>query len=298
MKLIGYALGASLLMTAAAHAGTVYNTTLAPIPGTTTDANGTRTTNAGAQESAPPVLNTWEQANVGGGATVGITTNYAQSGNGSAYLATTSSSSQADLVDYITAYTSPVALSTLTNASFDFYRSSSSTVDANLAPVMRLDMKIDGNYAGSLVFENVYQNQTASPTDTWTTLSADLTHGIFWATNSALGPTQAAANGGQKTLQQWIDANAGHTLGVYGIEVGVGSGWTGSFSGAVDNVTADFSNGPQVSANFEVATAAVSAAPEPGAWVLMLGGVGMLGAMMRIVKARRDEDAVAEIATA
>ena len=36
--------------------------------------------------------------------------------------------------------------------------------------------------------------------------------------------------------------------------------------------------------------ATVSAAPEPGAWALMLGGVGMLGVMLRMAEGRRRED--------
>lgn len=39
-------------------------------------------------------------------------------------------------------------------------------------------------------------------------------------------------------------------------------------------------------------SAAVSAAPEPGLWVLMFGGVGILGAMLRVVQARRRDDEV------
>ena len=45
-------------------------------------------------------------------------------------------------------------------------------------------------------------------------------------------------------------------------------------------------------------TSTVSAAPEPGAWALMLGGVGILGAFLRLTHARRREDEVKNIATA
>ena len=43
---------------------------------------------------------------------------------------------------------------------------------------------------------------------------------------------------------------------------------------------------------------AVSAAPEPETWALFLGGVGLLGGMMRIARARRREDERKNIATA
>ncbi len=42
----------------------------------------------------------------------------------------------------------------------------------------------------------------------------------------------------------------------------------------------------------------VSAAPEPGTWALMFGGIAMIGGMLRVAKARRREDEVAAIATA
>ena len=45
-------------------------------------------------------------------------------------------------------------------------------------------------------------------------------------------------------------------------------------------------------------SSAVSAAPEPGTWALLLGGIGMLGGMMRAAKARRREDELKSIATA
>ena len=41
----------------------------------------------------------------------------------------------------------------------------------------------------------------------------------------------------------------------------------------------------------------VSAAPEPSAWALMLGGVAFLGAMLRVQRARRREDEVSGLAT-
>ena len=41
-----------------------------------------------------------------------------------------------------------------------------------------------------------------------------------------------------------------------------------------------------------------SAAPEPGTWALMFGGIAMIGGMLRIAHARRRENEVAGIATA
>ncbi|MBS0362007.1 MAG: PEP-CTERM sorting domain-containing protein [Proteobacteria bacterium] len=139
---------------------------------------------------------------------------------------------------------------------------------------MRLSLTDNGNYAGSLVLEYHYQNQTDAPTGQWITLSATLNSGIFWATNAQLGPTQAAADGGEKTLSQWLAGNPGEDIEVTGVSIGIGSGQAGGFSGAVDHVTYDFAGGP--SANFDFQTV-----PEPSAWALMILGFGGVGAAMR-----------------
>ncbi|GGB38299.1 hypothetical protein GCM10011380_29630 [Sphingomonas metalli] len=276
-----------------AFAATTENTSLQNINGvygagvasTETDATGTRTTvvgPAGGANRASGTLTTgqWYQANVGGGGTVGITTDFARSGNGSAFFSTTSGDSKADLQYYMSA---PVALSSLSSISYDFYRSSASTVSSGLAPVMRMDIAKNGSFAGSLVFENIYQQQQAAPVDAWTTLTGDLNSGIFWATNAALGPTFASANGGQKTLSQWIADNGGADLTVYGISIGVGSGFNngstnaGTFRGGIDNVNLSFAGGQTISTNFEVATAV----PEPATWGMMLVGFGMIAATAR-----------------
>lgn len=47
-----------------------------------------------------------------------------------------------------------------------------------------------------------------------------------------------------------------------------------------------------------VMAGSVSAAPEPGTWALMLGGLAMIGGMLRIAGARRRENAVASAVTA
>jgi hypothetical protein len=288
-KLIGASIAAMTLVSAAS-AATVSDTSLANINGpvgvngavatTTTDATGTRTTVTGPggdanRAYAPIVTNTWEQSAVGGGATVGITTNYAHDGNGSVYFNTTGSNAKADLEYYLT---TAVPLSSVTSLSFDYYRDSASTVTASLAPVMRLDILKNGSFAGSLVLENIYQaQQNIAPTDVWTTLAASLTNGIFWATNASLGPTFAAALGGQKTLQEWIDGNSGAQLTVAGVSIGVGSGWDGNFVGAVDDVNVVFTRAATINSNFEVA----AAVPEPATWAMFIGGFGLVGAAMR-----------------
>ncbi len=298
MKMTYLAVAATaLLTTTTVSAQTVFDTSLQNVNGnfgtstaaTTTTATGTRTTvtgpgpNAGANRAqGTPVLNQWFQANVGAGSTIGITTDYARSGNGSAYFnSTQGDSGKGDLIYNFGSgnASSPVALINLTSVSFDFFRAGSSTTDANFAPVLRLGMLKNGVFAGSLVFENVYQAQQPSPVNAWTTLTANLNSGIFWATNASLGPTFANANGGQKTLAQWMAANDADNLSVYGLEIGIGSGWNNQFFGAVDNVQVSFGTARTVNSNFEVAVN--GAVPEPATWTMMIAGFGLVGGAMR-----------------
>lgn len=273
----------------AAQAQTVENTVLQPVASrgagtatTTTTATGTTTTVTGPggdanRSYATPVANTWHQSAVGGGGTVGITTDYARDGNGSAYFSTTSGDSKGDLQFYFAA---PVALSALQSVSYDYYRAASSTNNPIQAPALRFDILKNGGFAGSLVLEAYYQGEVNAATNTWTTVSATLNTGDIWATNSALGPTFATA-GGEKSFQQWIADNAGSTLTVRGLSIGAGSGWNGTFAGAIDNVAYSFAGGPTADFNFEVASGATAAVPEPTSWAMMIGGFGIVGGTMR-----------------
>lgn len=225
---------------------------------------------------------TWYRTDIASGGTANITTDAPRSGNGSAYFTTSDNNSKATFQYYLGNLGSAgTELSTLTSVSYDFLRGASSTNDPKLAPVLRLNITKDNVFAGSLVFENVYQTQAAAPTG-WSTLTATLDSGIFWATNTRLGATNAAADGGQQTLSQWLNSatNKNSVLRVNGVNIGVGSGFgNNSFAGAVDNVNLLFSGGQQVSANFEVAPA--SAVPEPATWAMMLLGFGMVAGAAR-----------------
>ncbi len=279
---------ATLAVSSAATAETVLDTSLPKVNGTfgagvattTTTPNGTVTTVNGPgggtnRASATPTANSWYQTNVGGGGSVGITKSYSQDGNGAAFFATTSGNSKADLQFNFAA---PVALSQLGTVSFDFFVAPvTTTTNGIFSPALRFNMAKNNSFAGSLVFEYLYQGQTPAPEGSWITQSSTLGNGIWWATNAALGPTFADANGGQKSLQSWIDANAGSNLLVTGVQIGAGSGWNGNFEGAVDNVSFDF-GGNARSFDFAVAGGAV---PEPATWAMMIFGFGAIGTAMR-----------------
>lgn len=282
-----FAAAAVAVMASQANANDVLSSSLPVVNGpvgsdgaaatTTTDANGRSTTVTGPSGDSnrlylSPVTGAWQPSAVGDGGTVGITNTYTNDGDGAAYLATTNYNSKGDF-EYL--LNRPVALSDLTSISYDWYVDSSSTSPAADAPALRLEMLKDGNYAGYLVYEPDY-NGGAPTRGAWQTSSLDLTSGVWWATNSALGPTGAVI-ADMKDLQGWLDANDATPLTVFGINFGVGSGWSGTFAGAVDNVSVDFTGGPSIASNFKVA----AAVPEPASWALMIGGFICAGAAMR-----------------
>lgn len=288
MKIIATiaATAATISLASAAGATTVNNTDLANVSGaygagsatTTTTANGTLTTVTGPsgganRADAPTQTGKWLQRSVGGNASVGITKDYAHSGNGSAFFSGTDGASKADLEYYFAA---PVALSSVTSLSYDWYRDSGSTTNPIQIPSLRLALT-NGTQFTYLVFEPYYNGQ-ANPaaTNSWqsSSMTADST---VWSNNSVLSlpaGTNSCGVGCFSTLAAWQAANPGFL--VYGLSTGIGSGWSGSFSGGVDNIAYDFGTAGSGSFNFEVA-----AVPEPASWAMMIAGFGLLGAAAR-----------------
>ena len=286
---LAFVLAASLAGAAAAE--TVTSDTLKDVNGssgpvtatTTTDANGRATTVTGpdggafrySDPSAPK--DTWQQQNVGAGGTVGITKDFARSGNGSALFEGTGSGSKADLEIY---FSSAVALSSLTSLSYDAIRDSSSTVFPHLINSLRLMIgDANGVFTNTyLIFEPVYNGYpTASPIaeDTWYTFNISGSTTVFANNGNLVEPAGAGpCSGCYATLSAWQAANA--TATIVGLSTGSGSGWNGgTYRGAVDNIS--FTAGAETkSYNFEVA-----AVPEPASWALMIGGFGLAGAMVR-----------------
>jgi hypothetical protein len=236
--------------------------------------------------SGTPAYDKWFANNVQGGASVGITTAYADSGNGSIqFVGSGSSTPGSDKADFEYDFTpgTGFALTSLTTLSYDVERSSSSSasLDADFEPVFRLTISdSNGDYLGSLVYEGAYNNQ-APPIDSFAT--EDILNGNFWATNSKVPNNINSATPAFQTLAQWNASVAGGIF-VTGFTTGIGSGWDGSFDGAVDNVTYGINGNTPTDFNFEVAPV-----PEPSSITLL--GVGLL-AMGSVWMWRRNEASV------
>jgi len=201
-----------------------------------------------------------------------------RSGNGSVQMSLTDGSGKADYV-YTWGFVGGRTLGNLDALSFDWYRASTSTANGNLAPALRLSYDADGDAAtttdrGYLIWEQVYNGATLS--DQW--VSSDTLNGNFWQRQFTPGLT---VENYDTTLAEWAagvqpagaDLLSANTA-ILGIEFGIGSGWNGTFTGYVDNVTYGFSGQNATTFNFETA-AAPSDVPEPGSLALI--GLGMLG---------------------
>lgn len=227
----------------------------------------------------------WFYTNVRNAGVVGVNTNNPRSGNGSAFMSIPAGNTKADIEYFSTnaqgQLTSMGTLGNLSSLKFDWYRDGSSTVLSHFVPALRIYVDADGDLGtttdrGYLIYERVYNTAGAAPVDQWVTDDVFNYNGAGASANLWLrqfGPPGATNEVYNRDLQEWIAGQS--TAGflsfspnsvVYGLSSGIGSGWTNSFVGAVDNITIGF-GGNETVFNFEVV-------PTPGAAGLLgLGGL-------------------------
>lgn len=275
----------ALWLGGAAQAATVYANNPAP---------GDSYTNAGSSNQGEAIGTTgWVYNNVRGSGTVGISDDNPRSGNGSVSFDSPSGSGKADVeflaspVEFMGNYFASGSLGLLsdfTGGSYDWYRDGASTNSGVQHPSFRILLDADGDLAtlndrGGIVFERAY-NGLPTLTDEWVTDTIG-TNSKLWNFGLGLGFEHDIDGDGTPydTLAEWQLGLSDAVI--LGFSSGVGSGWNGEFTGAVDNIGWTI-GGVTSSTNFEVQGNGVSEVPLPGGLVLLLSGLGLFG-----LKARR-----------
>ncbi len=219
----------------------------------------------------------WFYNNVRGGGAVGINTAFPHLGDGSVRFFSPNSNGKADIEFLGGAVTNILGNATATSSlgrfadfegmSYDWYRDSTSTNPLTQHPALRILIDADGDLAttndrGYLIFERAY-NALPTLMDEWVSDTIG-PNTVLWNNN------QSALFGStvyDRTLAQW-QAQLPNAV-ILGFSAGVGSGWNGVFTGAVDNISWTIA-GQTTTTNFEVAVI-----PEPatlGVFALGLAG--------------------------
>ncbi|MCE9592365.1 MAG: PEP-CTERM sorting domain-containing protein [Planctomycetes bacterium] len=222
----------------------------------------------------PFSADTWLRNNLSNHGAVGLTNNYPQSGNGSAWMWGPSfqndpvnyeTSSKADM-EYFFGDTTGKTLGNLSAFSYDFYRSSASTAAQHFHPSLRLFYDADGstgttNDRGYLIYERANQavfGTSAVPTNTWLTDDVFGSDFKLWRTQFFKRNDFTART--ISTYETGVVVNGMAPLSanslILGVSTGIGRGW-GPWYGAVDNVTIGFGS-DATRWNFEVPSDTVS----------------------------------------
>ncbi|CAN5783050.1 hypothetical protein BH11PLA1_BH11PLA1_24190 [soil metagenome] len=227
----------------------------------------------------------WYYNNVRNAGSVGINVVNPRSGNGSASFISTNGNDKADIEYYEGAAVGSATaimgrLGDVTSAGFDWIRNSG---QQNQHASMRLLIDADGdmtttNDRGALIFEHAYNGPNVAD-GVWTTESL-VGASVLWQSAVGLGTHDTFPN--FQPLSVWgspsgyMPTDGGRLFNansaIYGLSLGVGSGFNVPFVGAVDNVYITFGSGYSLNANFEVV-------PSPAAAGLL--GLGALAAARR-----------------
>ncbi|MCF6320133.1 MAG: hypothetical protein L3J83_12810, partial [Proteobacteria bacterium] len=207
-------------------------------------------------EVTPITPQGWQAANVRADAIVEINDNQPLFGNGSLMFATDTQTAGQDKADYQLIWQQSTTnidfptrtLGNVEDLSFAWRRDSTSTTAVHFAPVFRLNFYDDGgtpldlsdDKTGFLIWEGVYNGINPAPTDNWQL--DDIFNDNFWIFVSG----QGTINVFNATLNDWINNNPSPDISlssdtlIFGINVGVGSGWGNTFIGYVDAVRISF----------------------------------------------------------
>jgi len=242
-----------------------------------------------------PALDAWQRVDIRATASVGITGDYPRNGNGSVLMTSGDSSGKTTWQYFPTGGLGP--LSSFTSATYDWYRTAASTTAAHFHPVFRIRVDNDGNLATTndqswLVFEHGAVGPYTAPTNTWVTDTIDGSTRMWVWQAGAANSQNPVTTMAQFAAGTYVPEAGGFaipaTATIVGIQVGTGSGWTGTFRGAVDNIGMA-SGRPLGPDNFELPPPpppTVAAVPTTDLWAL-LGLSGLLAGLAAWRRRRR-----------